>query len=270
MASETRITLDDGAQTTVERWGAHGPIVVAVHGLGSSRRGWARIGEHLAGRYRVIGYDQRGHGDSSVHGPMTLERSVADLAEVVASLGEPVHALMGHSWGGAVAVVGGRELDVAGVVAIDPMLHVEPGVWSVQTLPEYQRMLSQPLEEREASIRLSHAGLPEVEVESKLHAARRITLQPVVALGEENAIDAGRWDVRELTAAYPKPLLFALADPRRSVVISSQRPPLRERGGEHVQVEVFEGASHSLQRDAFDRFIPVLEHFLAALLPPDD
>ncbi|HEY5146663.1 MAG TPA: alpha/beta hydrolase, partial [Polyangiaceae bacterium] len=227
-------------------------------------------GEHLAGRYRVIGYDQRGHGDSSVHGPMTLERSVADLAEVVASLGEPVHALMGHSWGGAVAVVGGRELDVARVVAIDPMLHVEPGVWSVQTLPEYQRMLSQPLEEREASIRLSHAGLPEVEVESKLHAARSITLPPVVALGEQNAIDAGRWDVRDRVAGYPKPLLFALADPRRSVVIASQRSPLRERGGDHVQIEVFEGASHSLQRDAFDRFIPVLEHFLAALLPPDD
>jgi pimeloyl-ACP methyl ester carboxylesterase len=262
--TEHRLALADGAETTVQQWGTRGPIVVAVHGLGSSRRGWARIGEHLAGRYRMVAYDQRGHGDSSAQGPMTLERSVADLGEVIASLGEPVHALMGHSWGGAVAVVGGRELDAARVVAIDPMLHVEPGVWSAQTLPEYQRMLGQPLDEREASIRLSHTGLPEVEVESKLHAARRITLPPVVALGEENAIDAGRWDVRELVAGYPKPLLFALADPRRSVVTASQRPPLSERGGTRVQIEVFEGASHSLQRDAFDRFIPVLERFLEA------
>jgi pimeloyl-ACP methyl ester carboxylesterase len=260
--SERRHTLSDGAETILQQWGERGPLLIGVHGLGSSRRGWARIGEHLADRYRLVGYDQRGHGDSSVQGPMTLDRSVADLAEVVASLGEPVHALIGHSWGGAVAVAGGRELDVARVVAIDPMLHVEPGVWSAQTLPEYQRMLGQPLTEREASIRLSHAGLPQVEVESKLHAARRITLPPVVALGEENAIDAGRWDVRELVAGYPKPLLFALADPRRSVVIAAQRPPLSARGGAHVQIEVFEGASHSLQRDAFDRFIPVLERFL--------
>jgi pimeloyl-ACP methyl ester carboxylesterase len=262
LSTEDRLELSDGAQTTVQRWGERGPLVVAVHGLGSSRRGWARIGEHLADRYRVIAYDQRGHGDSSVKGPMTLERSVADLAEVVASLGEPVHAVIGHSWGGAVAVVGGRDLDGARVVAIDPMLHVERGVWSAQTLPEYRRMLGQPLDEREASIRLSHAVLPQIEVESKLHSARRITLEPIVALGEENAIDDGCWDVREQVAGYPKPLLFALADPRRSVVVPAERPELSERGGANVQVEVFEGASHSLQRDAFDRFMPVLKRFL--------
>jgi pimeloyl-ACP methyl ester carboxylesterase len=262
LSREHRVRLSDGAQTTVQQWGTHGPLVVAVHGLSSSRRGWARIAERLAGRYRVIAYDQRGHGDSSVKGPMTLERSVADLAEIVASAGESVHAVIGHSWGGGVAVVGGRSLDVSRVVAIDPMLHVERGVWSTQTLPEYRRMLGQPLAEREASIRVSHGALPEVEIASKLHAAQRITLGPIVALGEENAIDEGRWDVRDVIADYPKPLLFALADPRRSVVVAAERPELRERGGPNVQVEVFEGASHSLQRDAFDRFMPLLERFL--------
>jgi pimeloyl-ACP methyl ester carboxylesterase len=264
--TEHQLRLGDGAETTVQQWGERGPLIVAVHGLSSSRRGWARIGEHLADRYRVVAYDQRGHGDCSATGPMTLERSVADLGEVVASLGEPVRAVIGHSWGGGVAVAGGRALDVARVVAIDPMLHVERGVWSTQTLPEYRRMLGQPLAEREASIRISHAALPAVEIESKLHSARRITLAPIVALGEENGIDAGRWDVRDRVANYPKPLLFALADPRRSVVVPAERPELLERGGANVQVEVFEGASHSLQRDAFDRFIPVLESFLAPSL----
>ena len=256
--------LGDGAETTVERWGERGPIVVGVHGLSSSRRGWARIAEHLADRYRVVAYDQRGHGDSAVKGPMTLERSVADLADVVASLGEPVHALIGHSWGGAVCVASGLRLDVSRVVAIDPMLHVRPGVWNAQTLPEYRRMLEQKLEEREASIRLSHAALPGVEIDAKLHAVRRITLGPIVALGEENAIDAGRWNVRELVHEYPKPLLLAIADPKRSVVLDEERAEFRARGGPHVRVEVFEGVGHSLQRDAFDRFIPVLEDFLAA------
>ena len=262
---EHRLGLSDGAVTTVQQWGERGPMLVCVHGLSSSRRGWARIAEHLAARYRVIAYDQRGHGDSSVTGPMTLERSVQDLAEVVASRGEPAHALIGHSWGGGVAVVGGRRLgEVARVVAIDPMLHVEAGVWSAQTLPEYRRLLGQPIAEREASIRLSHAALPEIEIASKLHAAQRITLEPIVALGVENAIDEGRWDVRELLAGYPKPLLVALADPGRSVVVPAERPALIERGGPNVRVEVFEGASHSLQRDAFDRVIPVLEEFLGS------
>ncbi len=248
----------------MQQWGERGPLVVGVHGLGSSRRGWARIAEHLADRYRFVAYDQRGHGDSAVKGPMAFERSVADLADVVAALGEPVGALIGHSWGGAVVVAGGRRLDAARVVAIDPMLHVRAGVWNAQTLPEYRRMLGQKLEEREAAIRVSHAALPGVEIESKLHAARRITLDPIVALGEENAIDAGAWNLCELVRGYPKPLLLALADPRRSVVLGPERAEFRAHGGPNVRLDVFEGASHSLQRDAFDRFIPVLERFLTA------
>jgi pimeloyl-ACP methyl ester carboxylesterase len=246
----------------MEQWGERGPLVVGVHGLGSSRRGWARIGERLGERYRIVAYDQRGHGDHTAKGPMTLERSVADLADVVASLGEPVHALVGHSWGGAAAVAGGRQLEVARVVAMDPMLRVERGVWSAQTLPEYRRQLAQPLDEREASIRRSFAALPEIEIASKLHAARLLTIEPVEALGTENDIDAGRWDLRELVAAYPKPLLLALADPKRSVVSDDERIAFRAGGGEHVRVEVFPGASHSLQRDAFDRVMPVVEDFL--------
>lgn len=258
------LRLSDGAETVVHQWGDDGALIVGVHGLGASRMGWGRIGEHLARRYRVVAYDQRGHGDSSVKGPMGLERSVADLGEVVASLGEPVHALIGHSWGGAVVVSGGRRFDAERVVAVDPMLFVEAGVWSTYTLPEYQRMVTQPLGEREASIRASHAALPQIEVEAKLHAARRLTLEPIVALGEENAIDAGRWDLRELVRGYPKPLLLALADPKRSVVPEAQRAGLRASGGANVRIEVFAGASHSLQRDAFDPFVAVLEAFLAS------
>jgi len=260
---EHRVRLSDGAQTTVQQWGERGLLIVGVHGLGSSRRGWTRIGERLGEQYRVVAFDQRGHGDSSAQGPMTLERSVADLADVVASLGEPVHAIVGHSWGGAVVVAGGRRLDVARVVAIDPMLYVERGVWSAQTMPEYRRQLAPSLEEREAAIRRSLAALPGVEIEAKLHATRRLTIEPIEALGDENEIDAGRWDLRELIARYPKPLLLALADPKRSVVSEAERDDFRARGGEHVRVEVFAGASHSLQRDAFDRVMPVVEIFLA-------
>jgi pimeloyl-ACP methyl ester carboxylesterase len=263
-ARERSIRLADGVETTVQEWGDAGPVVVGVHGLGSSRRGWARIGEHLGDRYRVVAYDQRGHGDHWAKAPMTLAQTVADLADVVASLGEPVHALIGHSWGGAVVVAAGRQLDVARVVAIDPMLYVEAGVWNAQTMPEYRRKLAQPLDEREASIRRSFAALPEIEIESKLHATRRLAIAPIEALGAENEIDAGRWDLRQLVAAYPKPLLLALADPRRSVVLDDQREEFRTTGGAHVRIEVFAGASHSLQRDAFDRVMPVVEAFLAA------
>jgi pimeloyl-ACP methyl ester carboxylesterase len=260
---EERVRLADGAETTVSRWGEGGPLLVGVHGLGASRRGWARIGEYLAGRYRVVAYDQRGHGDSTADGPMTLQQTVADLATVIALLGEPVDALLGHSWGGAVVVVGGRRLDVARVVSIDPMLRVPRGVWAANVMREHRANLAQPIGEREASIRGSYASLPDVEIEGKLHAARRVRLEAIAALGADNGIDDGGWDHRAAVHDYPKQLLIALADAARSQVVpAAERADLHALGGPHVRVELFEGASHSLQRDAFDRFIPVLESFL--------
>jgi pimeloyl-ACP methyl ester carboxylesterase len=259
---ERPLRFADGAETTLQQWGQRGPLVIGVHGLGASRRGWTRIGEHLAGRYRLVAYDQRGHGDSAHSKNMTFARTVDDLKEVVAALGEPVHALLGHSWGGAVVIGGGRRIDVARVVAIEPMLHAAAGVWSSSVLPEYRKLLSGTLAEREAAIRAANAGLPEIEIEAKLHAGRRITLEPIVALGEENGIDAGHWSLRALLDDYPRPLLIATGDPKRTVFGSRDRAYAREHGGSHVRLIGYEGASHSLQRDAFARFVPDLEAFL--------
>lgn len=256
--------LSDGATTTVQQWGEYGPLVVAVHGVGSSRRGWTRLAEYLAPKLRFAAYDQRGHGDSSVNAPMTLARSVGDLRDVVASLGEPVQALLGHSWGGAVVVAAAGDLDVTRVVALDPMLRVAEGVWSSNVIAEYRRLAAQTTAEREAGIRTSYAALPQVELDAKLHATRRFRFDALVAIGTENRIDEGDWDLHPLVRGYPKPLLLALADPKRSALLEDERDEIRAAGGANVRVEVFPGAGHSLQRDAFDRVAPVLEAFLSA------
>jgi pimeloyl-ACP methyl ester carboxylesterase len=260
---ERRIRLSDGGETTLQQWGERGPLVVGVHGLGASRRGWARIGEHLVDRYRLVAYDQRGHGDTARATEMTFARTVADLGEVVAALGEPVHALVGHSWGGAVVVGGGRELDVARVVAIEPMLQLAPGVWSASVLREYRTLLAGTLPEREAAIRRANAALPEVEIAAKLHAARFITFEAIDALGAQNRIDEGEWALRAQLDDYPRPLLLAVADEKRTVFGVDDRAYARAHGGQQVRIEPFAGASHSLQRDAFDRFAPVFDAFLA-------
>jgi pimeloyl-ACP methyl ester carboxylesterase len=262
-AAERTVRLSDGARTTLAQWGERGPLLVGVHGLGASRFGWARIGEHLADRYRVVAFDQRGHGDSANVGDMTFARGVADVGDVVAALGEPVHALLGHSWGGAVVVGAGRELDVVRVAAIEPMLEVERGVWARSVIPQYVELLGPPFGEREALIRAANAKLPEIEIEAKLHAGRHIALEPIVALGSENRIDEGGWAFRGLLADYPRPLWIAVAGQKRSVFSAEDRIYARERGGPNVTLTEYEGASHSLQRDAFARFIPDLEAFLA-------
>jgi len=126
--TEQRVSLDDGAQTILERWGSAGPIILCIHGMTSSRKSWERLAEHYAGNARVYAYDQRGHGDSAgVTGPMTLHRALLDLYNVMDALPDPVDTLIGHSWGGVVITEVGADPKVAGDESpIGKHLYVEP------------------------------------------------------------------------------------------------------------------------------------------------
>src|SRR5437660_2409679 len=101
------------------------PPIVLVHGLSSSRQTWARLVPRLAGRFRVLRYDQRGHGESShVPDTYTLAHYVPDaVAFCEQAVGQPA-VVAGHSLGGVVAAVLGRERPdlVRGVFLEDPPL----------------------------------------------------------------------------------------------------------------------------------------------------
>jgi pimeloyl-ACP methyl ester carboxylesterase len=260
------VALSDGAETTLEQWGESGPVLLCVHGITSSRKSWVRTAEALAGTYRVFAYDQRGHGDSAaIRGPMTHEQSVRDLLVVARVINDEVFALIGHSWGGAIVLRGGRELACAGVIAIDPLIRQAAGSWAADFVDDLKSVFGVPAKSREAAIREMFDGLPAVEVDAKVHAMRSMSIQPVIALGAENEADAGKWDLRELMRAYPKPLLLLLADPSDSVVFPQEIAFVREHGGLNVTIEVFEGEGHTLQRTAFDRFIGAVKAFLRPL-----
>jgi pimeloyl-ACP methyl ester carboxylesterase len=258
---EFRVDLDDGASTLVERWGREGPLVLCIHGMTSSRKSWERTALHLRGRYRVAAYDQRGHGDSSaVTGPMTLERSVRDLENVAQSLGEMPHALIGHSWGGAVAILGGRRLSVGRVVAIDPAVRHLSADWYAGLLEEMAPTFALHGDARAALVRRDYADWPEIDRERKVHAVATMTAEPLERLRDENR--AEDWDLIPALRGYPKPLLVAVADPAESIVSAEDLASMRRGGGRDVEVTVFEGEGHNLHRMAFERFARELDRFL--------
>ena len=85
--------------------GAWGDPTVLVHGSWVDHRSWARVVPSLAQGLHVITYDRRGHGGSS---GARRERPVRDDASDLARLLEsidlfPAH-VVGHSYGGAVAL----------------------------------------------------------------------------------------------------------------------------------------------------------------------
>ena len=79
-----------------------GPAVVLVHGLAGFKELWSETRQALlqAG-YRVVSYDQRGHGEShDVAGPWAIADLSRDLGLVLDGLGIAQACVVGHSMGG--------------------------------------------------------------------------------------------------------------------------------------------------------------------------
>jgi pimeloyl-ACP methyl ester carboxylesterase len=83
-----------------------GAPIVFLHGMGTSAATWNRCMELLEDRFTVIAPDLLGHGDSPVPddpAEYTRDRTLADVDDIVAELGEPP-VLVGHSLGGYLAL----------------------------------------------------------------------------------------------------------------------------------------------------------------------
>ncbi len=173
---------------------------------------------------------------------MTFARSVADVRDVVAALGEPVHALLGHSWGGAVVVGAGREVDVARVVAIEPMLNAAAGVWSEQRRAAVHRAAR-------AAARRARSADPE----SRTRRCRRSRSRPSCTPGATSRWRrSSRWARR--TGSTPGAGTSARCStttrarsgsrsraPKRSVFSTADREYAREHGGPNLRLDRVRG-----------------------------
>lgn len=92
---------DDGADLAVLVAG-DGPVVVLPHCWTGGMSIWAPVARGLvAGGHRVVLYDQRGHGSSTLGtGPISIDRLGLDLAVVLERLDVNDVVLAGHSMGG--------------------------------------------------------------------------------------------------------------------------------------------------------------------------
>lgn len=261
MNSIQLVALDDGTQTTVETWGSRGPVVLCVHGMTSSRLSWRRLAEHLQDRFRVVAYDQRGHGDSwAVRGPMALKRGIRDLENVATALGEPIDLLIGHSWGGAIAIEAGSRMPVRRVGAIDPMIRQVNPEWYEEYLEELRDQFQQHGDARAVLVRREYADWHPTDVEAKVHAVASMTPDPIEGLMRENPQSA--WDLRPSIAHYDKPLWLAMAALGESINDDETLEEIDRHRSPSVEIAVFPGAGHNVHRTAFDAMIESLDNWM--------
>jgi NAD(P)-dependent dehydrogenase (short-subunit alcohol dehydrogenase family)/pimeloyl-ACP methyl ester carboxylesterase len=101
---ERFVDSSDGVRIAVyEQGNPDGPTLVLVHGWPNSHVMWDGVVPLLADRFRILAYDNRGAGASSVPRPVkayTMGRFADDFEAVTGELspGESVHVLA-HDWG---------------------------------------------------------------------------------------------------------------------------------------------------------------------------
>ena len=95
-----------GLRTHVQIEGpAHAPVVLLLHGFGSSLQTWDAWGQGLANEYRMVRLDIAGFGltGPAEPGDYSDEADVQRLLAVVDQLGLPRMTVVGHSMGGRLA-----------------------------------------------------------------------------------------------------------------------------------------------------------------------
>jgi pimeloyl-ACP methyl ester carboxylesterase len=108
MTNARRLQIpSDGLRLTVETFGTGAPIVFG-HGLLGNRHAVRAELAPLAGHYRIVTFDQRGHGDSSaVSDPALYDpaRMAGDITAVMDALGIERAIVGGESMGAATALL---------------------------------------------------------------------------------------------------------------------------------------------------------------------
>src|SRR5260370_26536596 len=194
------------------------PAALLLHGITSSAQSWVRVGEALADRYRVYALDMRGHGESikPPQGAYSLRNTADDAAEFMEALGLERPVLIGHSWGGATAMVLASGAwsqqpapNFSQVILEDPAHNFGHGD-PVARSAAYTRDIGRPDQELRVEIAASNPGWTEADIEGKIDALHKVSREAVVNVFAE----AGQADdLPPLLAQIAAPTLLVRAYP---------------------------------------------------------
>ena len=101
-----------------------GPNVLLLHGgPGLDYAYLDGLGAELEPEFHVAAYQQRGLEPSTVEGPFTIAQAIDDTVAVLDCLGWPQAFVVGHSWGGhlALRLVAARPQRLLGALAVEPL-----------------------------------------------------------------------------------------------------------------------------------------------------
>ena len=284
----------DGVGIAVHEWGSESdPVLMLVHGGADFARTFDVLAPKLAtAGWRVVAWDQRGHGDSDHAHLYSFDADLRDAATVFDRVaGRSRVAVIGHSKGGAImtALADANPFRFGAFVNLDGIPYRRPG----PDVPEHQRAgaLGTELASWLAHRRRTAGGQRRPGTIAEL-AARRGMMNPrlpvewleyLVTVGGRHDSDGWRWklDPSMRLGGFgpwrPEWALFRLAGlavPFLGVLVGAEEPMGWGTRPEHVsqylprrsRLEFFEDLGHFVHIEQPDMISELIVDFLGAAL----
>ncbi len=229
-------------QELAYRVAGEGRPVVFLHGMWNSSVVWKRTFDLFSPHYRLYAPDIPGHGQSPARLPWRLREVAALLAAWMRSLEMPPAAIVGHSMGGALAII---------LAAAEPQLVDRLVLVNTAGLPT-QRFFLRAL----ASAGLGFANHPNIRYTSRYGDPRRVqSLSTWQAMNELLVCDV-RPDLRLIRC--PTLIIWGMRD----LLLPAQSAVLVQRSIQGAELVMLPNIRHDPLRQAPDTFHAVLEDFL--------
>jgi pimeloyl-ACP methyl ester carboxylesterase len=252
------------------------PPIVLLHGVTFRAEDWENIFPRLGTRYRVIAYDARGHGKSERAPSYALDAHVDDLLHVLGDLAAAPSIVIGHSLGGATALVAAaREPSlVRGLVLEDPWLsQYRDGKWRVAYFRQLRVAIDQRADPRAFAKAISAIPLPEPGPRGErtigevrgFYSIERLTTyyKDVDAAVVDEAItrdEPGTKAIAEAPAAVRAPALLLVAGVGSS--LAEGEADRLAASIKDLKVMRFPGVGHRIHGLRPEPFLEALEPFL--------
>lgn len=244
-----------------------GETLMLIHGLGDDHRAWRRTLPGLMLRHRVVLYDLRGHGETSLGGPdRTLRQLGGDLVALMDSIGIARAHIAGFSLGGTVAM----RVAIDHPARVHRLVLVATSSRVGKSAAEWYRQRAEMVEQRDPRLRDTldrdtadvYSESP-AELEAGLLIRRQSTSDP---RGYGNACSA----MAALNAAPLDPELGQISAP--TLIVASELdkhcPPkaaeIIAAGIKVNRLEVIPGAGHPIPVEKPGELAGSMNSFLAA------
>ena len=196
----------------------------------------------------------------------SLQHTADDAAAFIEALGLEQPVLIGHSWGGATAMVlasgggsGNADTKLAQVILEDPAHNFGQGDPEQRSIA-YTRDIGRPANELRTEIAITNPGWTQADIEGKIDALHKVSREAVINVFAE----AGQQgDLLPLLGKLTAPTLLIRADPALgSTLDDAAWERARWYLSESSHTVQIDGASHNIHRSKFDEFMQAVDDFL--------